>query len=332
MDSQARVGALEAVGVGLVEGQVYDLLLTRGRLSLAEVAKETDLDPGQVSTLVGSLVAHGLVRTLPGRDQVFVVAPPEPAIEALVANRMNELQRLRAQAAELAAWARRSTSQVEPAELIEIVTGEGANRHLFLQSIQSARENMAVFDCPPYGVDPTESDPLQAARMQSGLRLRTVFDRSLLDDPPHVARILRGVEAGEQGRLADVPLKLAIIDRETAFLPLLHEGHDTPEAVMIVRPSVLLDSLVALFESVWRNAVEVSPRTVEKDPTEHGRDDDDLRELARLLATGMTDTAIAGHLGVSERTVRRRVQDLLRELRADSRFLAGVRAVQRGWL
>ena len=47
---------------------------------------------------------------------------------------------------------------------------------------------------------------------------------------------------------------------------------------------------------------------------------------------GMTDTAIAYHLGVSDRTVRRRIKDLMAELRVDSRFAAGVKAAERGWI
>jgi DNA-binding NarL/FixJ family response regulator len=46
--------------------------------------------------------------------------------------------------------------------------------------------------------------------------------------------------------------------------------------------------------------------------------------LVRLLAQGHTDASIARRLQVSERTVRRRVAELLLELGASSRFQAGV--------
>jgi DNA-binding NarL/FixJ family response regulator len=94
---------------------------------------------------------------------------------------------------------------------------------------------------------------------------------------------------------------------------------------------VLLDSLVALFESVWQHAVEVKPRT-EAAQLLTGTPEGELRQLAHLLAAGMTDVAIARHLGISERTLRRRLKDLMDELGVDSRFVAGVRAAARGWL
>ncbi|MGH3712023.1 MAG: helix-turn-helix transcriptional regulator [Micromonosporaceae bacterium] len=327
---------LEALGFSPVEEQVYDLLVTRGRMSLDEVLAESDAKPRLQRQALERLVAKGLVRRLAGPEHEFVVAPPEYAIEVLISEQMRALQAVRASSADLATRVRRVTLDVDPTQLIEIVAGEGSNRQLFLQVVKSAREEIAVFDRPPYAIDVSEATGEeamgeQARRMSSGLRLRTVFDRSLLEDADHMRRILRGAAAGERARVARVPLKLVLIDREWAMLPLLNAGGSTPEAVVIVRRSVLLDSLVALFESVWENAVEIKP-TADDELTLMRTPERDLRQIAHLLAAGMTDTAIAHHLGISHRTVRRRIKDLMDELRVDSRFLAGVRAAQRGWL
>ena len=58
----------------------------------------------------------------------------------------------------------------------------------------------------------------------------------------------------------------------------------------------------------------------------------DRRLLLGQLAGGAKDEQIARALGLSVRTVRRRVAELLDELGADSRFQAGVEAVRRGWI
>ena len=50
------------------------------------------------------------------------------------------------------------------------------------------------------------------------------------------------------------------------------------------------------------------------------------------MAAGVTDEAAANRLGVSLRTVRRRVADLMERLDASSRFEAGLKAGRRGWL
>jgi sugar-specific transcriptional regulator TrmB/DNA-binding CsgD family transcriptional regulator len=323
---------LEALGFTPAEEQVYDLLIARGRMTLAEVLAEGDIKPKRQMEALDKLVACGLVRRLASPAQEFVVAPPEYAIEVLIAERLSEFQSLRESAAELAVRARRVTQETDPTELIEVVSGEGSVRQLFLQVIRSAREEIAVFDRPPYASNVDEAMSAEAERLRSGgLRLRTVFDRSLLDEPDHVKRILQGVETGEEARIGRVPLKLAVIDREWAMLPLLHAEGRLPEAVVIVRRSVLLDSLIALFESVWEHGVEVKP-AADDEVLPNGTAERELRQLAHLLAAEMTDIAIARQLGISERTVRRRVKELMEELGVDTRFLAGVRAAQRGWL
>jgi len=54
--------------------------------------------------------------------------------------------------------------------------------------------------------------------------------------------------------------------------------------------------------------------------------------LLQLLADGAKDESAARSLGVSVRTVRRMVADLMRRLEARSRFQAGILAKRRGWL
>ena len=56
------------------------------------------------------------------------------------------------------------------------------------------------------------------------------------------------------------------------------------------------------------------------------------RKLLSLLVSGSTDTVAAAAIGVSVRTVRRMVRDLMNRLGARSRFQAGAKAAERGWL
>src|SRR5262249_39236270 len=88
---------------------------------------------------------------------------------------------------------------------------------------------------------------------------------------------------------------------------------------------------IALFDQVWKLSgafgVPSSRVADEKDaPNEQER------TLLRLLSLGAKDEAAARHLGVSVRTIRRMVADLMRRLDAKSRFQAGILAAQKGWL
>ncbi len=62
------------------------------------------------------------------------------------------------------------------------------------------------------------------------------------------------------------------------------------------------------------------------------RPSDRERQLLTLLTAGYTDESAATRLGISARTVRRMVSGIMSRLGARSRFQAGVKAADRGWL
>lgn len=323
------MGVLSVLGLGDVEEQVYDGLVLLGSATGAELARRTGLPARAVKPALLALEERGLVVALVGPDQRWGVVPPEPALDALVHEQQQALARVRAHAQQLAQQARQVGARRRPDELVAVATGaEVVNAH-FEQLQRQAQREVLVFDRPPYvrsaGV---ETNPVQAERIAAGVEYRTVYDRGILEDAAIFARVQAELAAGERGRvLADVPLKLAIADRTMALLPLLDADESGDQAALVIRPSVLLDSLAALFEALWTRAVplRLGARSVpEVDP--------ELLEVVELLATGMTDERIARHLGTSERTVRRRVALALQALGADTRFQAGLRAHQLGWL
>ena len=63
------------------------------------------------------------------------------------------------------------------------------------------------------------------------------------------------------------------------------------------------------------------------EPTE-----DELRMLEALVRTGSTDETVAARLGLSARTLSRRLDSVMAKLGARSRLQAGYRLAQAGWL
>jgi DNA-binding NarL/FixJ family response regulator len=87
----------------------------------------------------------------------------------------------------------------------------------------------------------------------------------------------------------------------------------------IVRAPDVVAGLAMLFDVTWDSAVDLADFD---GPTL----DDRNREVAQMLGSGLTDEASARKLGLSLRTYRRRVAELMELLAADSRFQAGLRA------
>ena len=91
----------------------------------------------------------------------------------------------------------------------------------------------------------------------------------------------------------------------------------------LVQPSLLLDTLMGFFDSLWQLAIPLRAG-------EGGEARDEESTILRGLAVGLTDDAIARDLGVSERTVARRIARLQQTMAARSRFQLGLQAERRG--
>jgi DNA-binding CsgD family transcriptional regulator len=222
---------------------------------------------------------------------------------------------------------------------VEIVTGPEALGQWFVRLQQQARHEVLVLDRPPYAL--AAANPIEAMSLSRGVAWRGIYSPEALDRPGALAELHGHVARGEQARvLSGLALKLAIADRRTALLPLSLDMDNVQAAV--VHSSTLLEGLLDLFESYWQRAVPLGvvaapPKpgpatdTEAADPVHTAPSAPD-RALLTLLVSGLKDDAIARQLGLSTRTLRRRLQHLLDELGVTNRFQAGVQASRRGWI
>jgi DNA-binding NarL/FixJ family response regulator len=137
-------------------------------------------------------------------------------------------------------------------------------------------------------------------------------------------------------------VKLAIVDGRSALVSLtLDPGRVT---ALVTSSAPLVDALRQLFEFHWARSLPLGDARDDAQRGESpprgpvagaGRTRDataEERTLLALMAVGMKDDTIARQLGISPRTLRRRTQDLMVALEADTRFQAGLEAARRGWL
>lgn len=319
-------GALEPLGISGTDEAVYRALLSLPEVTLAGLAQRSGDTPARLARSLARLGEAGLVRRIPGRPARFVATPPDAAIEALVHDRELRLQRVRVATGELLARYRAGRLATDPANLVEVVTSQETVAQRFRELQDGATQEMLVFDRPPYAQ--WTGNAGQLAVLARGVRWRAVYAPASLERQGMAEELARLMAAGEEARLlADLPMKLAIADRSTALVPLTLETGIHQAAV--IHRSLLLDALVMLFEQLWEQAVPLGADERRQDAD--GLADLDRRILA-LLVTGMKDDAIARQLGLSQRTMRRRMKELLDRLGVSSRFQAGVQAARRGWI
>jgi DNA-binding CsgD family transcriptional regulator len=140
---------------------------------------------------------------------------------------------------------------------------------------------------------------------------------------------LRALAASDiQVRLGRVPLSALIVDGVAVAFPVSDATAGQAVGVATVWLPSAVVALAELFERVWADAAPADRQPAGDNAAPAQRE----RDLLALLVAGVTDESAAYRLGISVRTVRRMVSDLMDRLGARSRFQAGARAAERGWL
>lgn len=308
--------------LGLTDGaeQLYSEVSAATAVTSADLAgRDADL---------AALIQVGLLRVT--EDERLVAIPIRLAVERWATEQELRVRQARSAANQFAALQRTTHGR-----FLELVRGLDQARDVADQLQYRAETAVLCFDREPY-FSQSRGDiaPAQPEVSARGIKYRVVYQQRALDDPLVMAAVRQSLELGEEARTyPNVPMRMLIADHSLAVVVLPYGTDPTDQGptdvdALVVHPSALLDALVRTFEAIWQLAVPVGRLTADSE-------DGDLPEhrlLLRLLATGVTDASIARELGVSERTVHRRVTRLQQLLGANSRFLLGVQAVKRGWI
>ncbi|AOT59532.1 MULTISPECIES: helix-turn-helix transcriptional regulator [Streptomyces] len=326
---------LETLGLDGTAESVYRLMLRCPGDDEERLGSRLGIRVESVRTAQERLARLGLVQDSyehPGRLRAV---SPDLGLESLLAR----------QSAELAAHQHRiEMSRAAAAKLISEYAGQEADAANpgveQLVGLDAVRERLAslqrdirqeVLSFAPDGAQTEDalrsSRPLNEQLLRRGVRMRTVYLDSMRNSAATVAHADFLTELGAEVRtVAALPTRMLIADRELALLPV--DSEDTSAGAVILTGRGTLTALCALFDSIWEMAAPLG--TVRRRDV-NGLSGQEATAL-RLLAEGHTDEAIAKRLGVSHRTARRIATQLMERLGARSRFEAGVRAVQNGWL
>ncbi|MFI5625720.1 helix-turn-helix domain-containing protein [Nocardioides sp. NPDC051685] len=325
---------LDALGLDKLEETVYRQLVGAPSANLEELAEVSDLDTYAVSAVLAALEGKGLVaRASAGQDR-YVASPPAVALGALLVQRQDELRRAQVEMTELAGLYRGSVARRDVADVVDVVHGTEAIAQRFAQLQYSAKKCIQALQKPQAAVVTREdADEAERAAIERGVRHDIVLERSVFDTPGIYETIDSGLEIGIELRVVPtVPLRAFIVDREIALIPLMNSEHNTVQDALLLHPSGLLDAILALFDLIWTSApklVATPEGTVE---TAADRLEPLDTKVLSLLLAGLTDASIGAQLGLSLRTVQRRVRQMMDRARVDTRLQLGYEAGRRGWL
>jgi len=326
---------LEALGVSLTAEKVYRAMLAEPRIGVAQLADRLGWTTDRVRDGLDELARLSLLRDSYENPGALRLVSPEVGLSHLLAAREAELLEQQRQIA---------ASRAAVAAVVADYADLNPSRHhsdieqlVGIDAVRSWIEERAhlgiaeVMTFSPGGAMSEQSlaaaRPLDEEALARGTKIRSLYLDSARNHPPTIGYLRWLVETGGQVRTtATLPLRMIIFDRKQALIPVNPEHSKT--GAVVQRGPGMVAALCALFEQMWQAARPVGE--------ERQRDDQGLtgqeQAVINLLAEGWTDDVIARKLGVSVRTSRRITAELTQRLGARSRFQAGARAVEAGWI
>ncbi|MCX5338820.1 helix-turn-helix domain-containing protein [Streptomyces atratus] len=341
---------LQALGLGPAEEAIYTALLARPTASAQDLARQTGLGKAESVRILLDLAGRGLVAVateagsgapdsadceagLPSAH--YRLTPPSVALAPLLVERRNALHQAET-AFSMLTEQYRSTVAHTAGGVVEVVVGVEQVAHRFHQLQRGAQRELLVFLVgAPIAVPRADADTSESSALDRGVDFRVVADKNYLDGHDVVRDVRAAVMAGLELRLVDsLPLKMVVSDRERAMVPLdMADSGGEPSAIVVHR-SGLLTALVHLFEKEWAQArpMYTTATGVREEPAADQQPTEEELEVLALLLAGISDRRAASQLGLSIRTVERRIRRLMDLAGAESRLQLGWHAARAGWL
>ncbi|MET9917459.1 helix-turn-helix transcriptional regulator [Streptomyces sp. NPDC006435] len=325
----------EARGLGETDLAVYGWVLEHRTGGAEAVAEGVGIAEGEAGASLERLLRARLLHAQDGSGgtrTVFAVAP-ETALAQLAAPveaRIREQQaRLAEMREDLGPFVARYHQRHAYGEALELLENVQDVRNTLNRASDRCRKE--VLTSQPGGGARVPEAMREAlvrdrAMLERGIRLRTLYHHTARFNGPSQAYVAAASALGGEYRTAhELFGRLIVFDREVAFIPV---RDDSWGAVVIREPSTVA-YLCEIFEQAWDRATPFA------DAASQGLEEvsREIHEtIVRLLAAGLKDEAIARRLGMSLRTARRHIADIMDELGAASRFQAGAQAAAQGLL
>jgi len=297
---------------------LYERLVEAGELPL------DDGEIGPADAAISELVEAGFAERAPDRNMLLPVAPVA-AFERVLTNLQAEFLDQQRQLFDAYAYLdglRQRYIEKQPAGEADALADVRAEAGAFDETLQQLiTEAVSEVLCWNIALQQLGDG---ASAVAAAPRVKTVYDTAFLHREGGVAALRRARSAGAELRIADaLATRMLIIDSTAVVLPL----QATPDGALLIRSALVVKAMREFFDMIWQRSVP----WIDRDSA-----DEVLtplqRQVVALMAVGHSDEAVGEHLGISLRSVRRHVAELMERLGADTRFAAGIAAARAGLL
>lgn len=317
-------------GMSDEEAVIYRLLVENGPVSVAEVRWLNEGTFADTTAVFESMVGRGLAVEV-SEDQ-YQAAPPTVVLDRAVAEAELALRRAKEEVESLNERYRLRHGRSSLGRAFEVIEGRQAVAERSQQLMASTRHsfwslarNIDLDETPKEGYLEIEE------AVRRGVDHRIVLDHSVVERPDLFKALTFPLRIGVRIRVATgIPTRMMLIDKEYAMVPLWSNEMSRDRSLILHRGPVQ-QMLVALFESLWTLGTPLYTADDRDVAVFVDLEESDAQVLSLLLA-GVTDQAIGRQMGMSLRTVQRRVRALMDQAGAATRMQLGYEAGRRGWL
>lgn len=171
---------------------------------------------------------------------------------------------------------------------------------------------------------PGAREQIVAERRRTAPDLLTykLYNPEALRDEESERHLVELARQGVQVRICTTPLPHETIVIDDRIAVLAGPPAQGVRNYTVVRSPDVIKGIMSLYWATWESATDLADFRRSRPPALS----DQSRQILRLLAAGLTNETAARRLGLSLRTYRRRVAEIMTLLDADSRFQAGLRA------
>lgn len=319
---------LDAIGLDDEQSAVYRLLLSTPSATIDEIAIAASIPADRVRAVVDFLEELGLLARQASAPDRVVASPPSLALRPVLLERERRLTEAHEMLAQFSELYREGAMRREVPDVIDVVLGPDAVVQRLGQLQAAALRRVDVFVLREVALVDGSENTEEDRALARGVAYRVVVEAGVVERPGFLEQARSVMPLGEEIRvLPTLPTRLFIADGELAMIPMWSHGDQKVSGALLVHPSGLLDLVNAMFESSWRSAVrliESGSLASEDEAVDH--------ELVRLVMLGLTDAAAGAQLGISARTVQRRLADLMEATGVVTRLQLAAEAVRRGWV
>ncbi|NBE85286.1 TrmB family transcriptional regulator [Micromonospora rubida] len=326
---------LDVIGLTPGDEDLYRCLVQLNAARVDELVERLHRPRAEILAGLDTLRGKGLVVPAgPEPDAPLRPLAPDIPLGAALLRRQEALEAARAAVTQLTEEYQTGMRRHDADHLVEVITGAEVLRER-LRDLQNGARVEVLWFCRANPLTmPGQDNVEEFDALARGVRYRAIYERDILLEPGALEDVHQGIHAGEQARVLDrLPVRLAIVDGTTAVCPLVPDRDSGELSAAVIGRSQLLDALLALFESHWLMATPLRSAALSADPGGDGyRPDADEVRLLSLFVAGVPDKSIASQLGVSRRTVQRRLADLMAVAGVDTRPGLAFQVARRGWI